>query len=286
MKRPGLAGQPQSRPDSSLKARVVTAVIGGPLVLVALWTGGVAWLFVVGLVGLLGAPELGRLYGRGQWRAPMDVLLLAVLWPIALAYFGSDGLAGASLPRVIAVLVVPLVYGLVRELFRPEPHLLSAAAATAVTILYWGGLLAHLVLLRAQPQGLEYGLLLVAGTWGADMAAYFAGRRWGRRRLAPRLSPGKTWEGTLAGFIAGLASAWAVGRAVGLPTLAALAAGAVVVVAAPLGDLIESGFKREAGVKDSGTLLPGHGGLLDRFDSLILAGTVLFYLVVGWQGLF
>ncbi|HEY8531233.1 MAG TPA: phosphatidate cytidylyltransferase [Limnochorda sp.] len=286
MKRPGLAGQPQSRPDSSLKARVMTAVIGGPLVLAALWTGGLAWLVVVALVGLLGAPELGRLYGRDRWHPPLDVLFLAVLWPIGFAYAASEGLTGAGLPGVVAVLVVPLVYGLLRELFRPEPHLLSAAAAAAVTVLYWGGLLAHLILLRALPQGFEYGLLLVAGTWGADMAAYFAGRRWGRRRLAPRLSPGKTWEGTAAGLVAGLASAWGVGRAAGLPALAALAAGAAVVVAAPLGDLIESGFKREAGVKDSGTLLPGHGGLLDRFDSLILAGTVLFYWVVGWQALF
>lgn len=261
---------------------MATAVVGGPLVLAALWLGDLPWLLVVGLIGVLGAPEIARLYGRGQWKVPVDTLLLAVLWPIGLAYVAGEGLAATGAPEIVAVLAVPLVYGLVRELFRPGPQVLTAGAVMAVTVLYWGGLLAHLILLRSLPQGLAYGLLLVAGTWGADMAAYFVGRRWGSRRMAPRLSPGKTWEGTVAGLIAGLGSAWLVGQAAGLPGLASLLAGAAVVVAAPLGDLIESGLKREAGVKDSGALLPGHGGLLDRFDSLILAGAVLYYWVV-WQ---
>lgn len=285
MKRPGLAGQPESRLDSALKARVLTAVIGGPLILVALWLGGLPWFLVVGLVGLLGAPEVARLYGRGLWTPPVDMLVLAVLWPIGLAYLAGEGLAAAGLPAGVAVLVVPVLYGLLRELFRPAPHVLTAGAVSSVTVLYWGGLLAHLILLRALPQGLAYGLLLLAGTWGADIAAYFVGRRWGRRRIAPRLSPGKTLEGTVAGLIAGLGSAWLVGQGVGLSPAASLQAGAAVVVAAPLGDLIESGLKREAGVKDSGALLPGHGGLLDRFDSLILAGTILYYWVVWQQGL-
>lgn len=284
MKRLGVARQPERPAGGGLKARVATAVVGAPLLLGALWLGGLPWLILVAAVGLLGAPEVARLYGRDGWRAPSDGLILAVLWPIGLAYLAGEGLVDLPWPQAGALLAVPLLYGLVRELFRPHPQLLTAAAVLAVTLVYWGGLLAHLILLRALPQGLAWSLVLVAGTWGADIAAYFIGRQWGRRRLAPHLSPGKTVEGTVAGLVAGLASAGLVGWGVGLKGPGLLWAGAAMVLAVPLGDLIESGFKREAGVKDSGSLLPGHGGLLDRFDSLILAGAVLYHWVTWLQG--
>ncbi|BAS27528.1 phosphatidate cytidylyltransferase [Limnochorda pilosa] len=284
MRRPAAAGVPREAGGATLRARVVTGVLGAPVMLAALWGGGAFWLGLVAVVGLLGVPEVAHLYGRERWKAPPDVLALAVLLPIAFAYHAGGKLAWPGGP-LVAALALPVVYALLRELFRAEPRLLTAAAVASVTVLYWGGLLAHLVLLRALPLGLAYGLVLVAGTWGADIAAYAVGRRWGRRPLAPRLSPGKTVEGTAAGQGVGFAAAAATGWLLGLGTTGSLIAGAAVVVSAALGDLVESGLKREAGVKDSGALLPGHGGVLDRFDSLLIAGTLLYYVALAQQGL-
>jgi phosphatidate cytidylyltransferase len=119
-------------------------------------------------------------------------------------------------------------------------------------------------------------VLLLAIVWLGDTAAYAVGSRWGRRRLAPVLSPKKTWEGAAAGLAASLAGAAAwCGWRLGEPSAAVVAIGLVTAVAAQAGDLVESMLKRAAGVKDSGQLLPGHGGVLDRLDALLLAAPAL-----------
>jgi phosphatidate cytidylyltransferase len=119
-------------------------------------------------------------------------------------------------------------------------------------------------------------LLVAAIVWAGDTAAYYVGCRWGRRRLTPVVSPHKTWEGAAAGFVAAVAAtaAWSLWR-LGEVNSELLALGAVTSVAAQVGDLVESLVKRSAGVKDSGALLPGHGGMLDRLDSLLFAAPVL-----------
>jgi phosphatidate cytidylyltransferase len=122
-------------------------------------------------------------------------------------------------------------------------------------------------------------LLALAVAWIADTAAYFAGRRWGRRKLAPSISPGKTTEGALGGLIFGASAMTAGGRWVfpETPSMTLLGVSAVVVAAGMIGDLFESLVKRSAGVKDSSNLIPGHGGVLDRIDSWLFAGP-MFYL--------
>lgn len=122
-------------------------------------------------------------------------------------------------------------------------------------------------------------LLVILPTWSADVVAYLVGSAVGRRRLAPRISPGKTWEGTIAGFVACSAVAIAVAVAFGLPRMAATIVALGLGPAGLAGDLLESYVKRRAGVKDSGVLLPGHGGILDRLDSLTAAA--MFTLLVG-----
>lgn len=128
-------------------------------------------------------------------------------------------------------------------------------------------------------------LVAVLPTWSADVAAYVVGSTLGRRRLAPRISPGKTWEGTVAGFVAAAVVAVIVAALFGLPrtalALAAIGLGPVGLA----GDLLESYVKRRAGVKDSGTILPGHGGVLDRLDSLTAASTFVLVVLIAWSAL-
>jgi phosphatidate cytidylyltransferase len=142
--------------------------------------------------------------------------------------------------------------------------------------------LARLVLI--EPQGRELLLFLVVLTAAADVGAFFGGRRFGRRKLAPVISPGKTWEGLMSGMLA--ASLAAAGGAMLLrqPLLPWLGLCLVVALMSVVGDLVESMFKRRTGLKDSGNLLPGHGGVLDRIDSLTAAAPafVLGLLILGW----
>ncbi len=140
-------------------------------------------------------------------------------------------------------------------------------------LLYIPVLLGHLYLLRAGPEGLLRALVTLAVVWSTDVVAFFAGRYLGRHKLAPRLSPGKTVEGAIAGLVAGMAVA-----VIGFGPAGALF-GLTVAIAAVVGDLFESWLKRRARVKDSGTILPGHGGVLDRFDSLFLAAPVAYWFL-------
>jgi phosphatidate cytidylyltransferase len=144
------------------------------------------------------------------------------------------------------------------------------------------GLLAPL-----QPQpGAAWIALVLMTTWGQDVCAYFVGKRWGRRRMAPSLSPRKTWEGAAGGMVGALAGAFVALALFGLPlslwatTLIGIAAGIV----GPIGDLSESFIKRQAGLKDAGTLIPGHGGVLDRIDSLLFTAPTVYMLALLLAG--
>jgi len=127
-------------------------------------------------------------------------------------------------------------------------------------------------------------LLAVLPTWAADVAAYLVGSAVGRRRLAPSISPGKTWEGTFAGFAAGAVIVLAIAAAFGLPRVPAAIVAVALGPVGLAGDLLESYVKRRAGVKDSGTILPGHGGVLDRLDSLVASSTFVLLVFVAWSG--
>jgi phosphatidate cytidylyltransferase len=126
-------------------------------------------------------------------------------------------------------------------------------------------------------------LLAVLPTWAADVVAYLVGAAIGRRKLAPGISPGKTWEGTFAGFAAGALIVLAVAATFGLPRVPAAIAAVGIGPVGLAGDLLESYVKRRAGVKDSGTILPGHGGVLDRLDSLVAASTFVLLVFVAWS---
>ena len=221
---------------------------------------------LVEFFALLSAREIRPMRGVGFVLGV--VVVLEVAWP-----------GGFPLPLLPVLVLLLLTVALSRG---KDLESVLAAAATLLGAVYVGGLggtIAGLRLLAPTEQGAWRLTLLLAIVMLSDTLAFFVGNAWGRRRLAPAISPGKSVEGALGGLVGGVLGAFVV-RHLGLPDLAlahAVALGAVVAAMGIAGDLSESLLKRWAGVKDSGTLFPGHGGMLDRLDSLLFGAPVLYY---------
>jgi phosphatidate cytidylyltransferase len=156
---------------------------------------------------------------------------------------------------------------------------------TIAIVVYTGGLLGSLISLRGLHSGAKLVLLTLVLTWAYDTGAYFAGRTWGSRPFMQWISPSKTWEGVVGGVILSIVVALIAAVPLSVSLLTGLALGVAVPVAAQAGDLVESMMKRYSGVKDSGKIIPGHGGVLDRIDSLLFSGTAAFYvcLISGYH---
>jgi phosphatidate cytidylyltransferase len=261
---------------SNLALRLATAAVAIPALLAAFFLGPPALgLALIALAAALGLVEYFRLLAARELEpfATTGSLLAAALF--------VEPLRPEALPPLwpaAALLLLIAVLRRAQDLARAVP----AAAATLLGAVYLGalaGTLAGLVAIEPRAEAPWRVVLLLGIIMASDTAAFFLGHAIGRRRLAPSLSPGKTVEGALGGLGGGIAGALAV-RAIGLPSLApldAVALGALAAACGIAGDLFESLLKRWAGVKDSGALFPGHGGMLDRMDSLLFAAPVLYY---------
>jgi phosphatidate cytidylyltransferase len=263
-------------PGSDLARRLATAAVALPLLLGALFLGP-PWLTVaiVAAAALLGMWEfMGLMSARGLSAEPVTGALVLAAVFTQVAY----GWPALSLWPAAALLAVGSLLWQKGEFAQR----VSASAGTLLGAVYLGGLggaMAGLALLPPVSAGPWRLVLLLAIIMVADSAAYFAGRALGRNKLAPSISPAKTWEGAAAGLLGGVVGALAV-RALGLrglPVLDAAVLGVLVAAVGTAGDLAESLLKRWAGVKDSGRLFPGHGGMLDRLDSLLFGAPVLYY---------
>ncbi len=233
-----------------------------------------SWAFsgFVIVLGVVGQWEFTRMFR--QIGVPVYVWLGLVTGAGLTASFG---LAGAA-PWVLTLVVAGLLgAGLCHT--REFPPRCEAAALTLLGVLYVNWLLGHAIWLRTLPQGIDWIFLLVWVTWVGESAAYFVGSTLGRHRLAPRISPAKTVEGALAQLAVSPVAAL-VGRAWFFPACSirdALVVGTMLAVVGQVGDLAESWLKRGARTKDAGALIPGHGGLLDRLDSLLFNTPALYY---------
>lgn len=277
--------------------RVATAVVLVPVVVaLVLWASTAVVAVAIALVMLLALFEyfaLGAAIGHRAyrfWTATCALLVIYAQWRStserAFHLLGGltlqergDWLQGGALPLdAVFFLFVLGVSAITLGMKRPLVEVLPAAGISASGFILVAFPLSFAIPLHAAgSQGPALLLFALVIVWVSDTAAYFAGRSIGKRPFAPKLSPNKTWEGAVAGFLGSLAVALVFMPWVNVALVHLLAMAALGNIAGQVGDLLESGYKRSAGIKDSGSLLPGHGGVLDRIDALILAIPVVWY---------
>lgn len=266
---------------SETTKRVAVAAIGIPVAVSAVYAG--RWILgaLLTLIAVIAALEFRRMAARKEGH-PLRLLMAggAAGFVLLATLFPSGGAAGAGFAGWTALLVLATATAAIWARGVTGQPLL-AISTTVLGAVYTGGLLAYGLFLRHLPgvQGAWHGTALLFApvliTWVSDTCAYFAGRRWGRRKLIPKVSPGKTVEGSIGALVGSVLAAAAYTVLLSrFPTyritlIEAIGFGLMISVAAQVGDLAESLLKRDAGFKDSGALLPGHGGALDRFDSLL-----------------
>ncbi|MGH7550336.1 MAG: phosphatidate cytidylyltransferase [Gemmatimonadota bacterium] len=278
--------------DRGLGRRLATAAVLLPLFVATIVVGRLLFLGAVIVLTAVGIVEFYGLARDKPYRPrPVSGVALGAMIPVLLYWMPGDPLAMATLMTVGVAGIATA-----QMLDTGGEETIASVAFTLLGSLYVGFLFGHMVLVREMAREMPrepywagaalLGIPLVL-TWVNDTVAYFAGRRWGRRRLLERVSPGKSWMGAVVAFaatltVAVLALPW-LDRGLGFFEPAdALALGALVGLVAPLGDLVESAFKRDAGVKDSSQLVPGHGGVLDRFDSALFTVPVFYHYLRGW----
>ena len=256
---------------SAFWSRILVSAAGIPLVLWLVYLGG--WP-MFGLAAVAALLALHELYWMTRTLRP--VVLAGYLGALAALLGATLGGADWALAGLMSTLVFAFVI---------KGGVSTVSVSVTVLGVVWIGLgLAHALLLRDID---EHGVLAVftvlLAVWAGDAGAYFIGLLFGRHKLAPTVSPGKTWEGLIAGIVATIGVTFlALYEASFLSIPESLVLGAVIAIAAPLGDLFESALKRDAEVKDSGRLLAGHGGVLDRIDALLFAWVAAYYVIVAF----
>lgn len=246
---------------SELGLRIIVGLMLVTIAIGALYLGGLAFGVLATLACLLMFTEWAQMFRLPRlWRlAGLSVLAVA----LALAQVKQASIAVASLASGAAILGIAA-----------RPYLQQRARWISIGVLYVGLPGIALIWLRATPPGFALSLLTLALVWATDILAYFAGRRIGGPKLAPSISPNKTWAGLGGGMLGAGLTGWGIAHLFDLSWLWALAALALAIVAQG-GDLFESWLKRRTGVKDSGTFLPGHGGVLDRLDGVVPVAVVM-----------
>jgi phosphatidate cytidylyltransferase len=262
---------------SDLLKRVLSSIVLLPTVLWIVWQGE-RWVFVVlAIVLSVATSEYVHMLRRSGYR-PVYVFALCMVWIIlADLYLTIDVLR----PALAILLFVSMCWHVLggRSSTRVEDWLLPVAGA-----LYIGWLGGHMYLLRVLPQGAYRLLVPLVVTTLSDVGAYVVGRAWGRHHLAPTISPGKTWEGLVGGMVTALVAGAILAQVGGMGWVHGVVLGLLLSVLTPLGDLGVSMIKRQMGVKNTGNLIPGHGGILDRMDSQLVAAVVSYYYYVWVMG--
>jgi phosphatidate cytidylyltransferase len=270
-----------------VRTRIIAALIAIPIVVIPIYLGGIWGLLLGVVITVLGSLEMFYMLRAGGYNpstwigVPWAVMLFLSGWDSKLVQRSSISITGLlteptvklvswiSFPTA-SVLIAGFIITLTYCLFVVDKPV-NTWLATSMGAIYLGVTLGQVVSLRFLPNGFYYVLFGFLVTWAADSAAYFVGVSFGKHKLWPRLSPKKTWEGTIGGFVAATAAGafLAVALPVGIGPLFGGIVGFIAGVLALFGDLSISMIKRQVGVKDTGTFFLGHGGMLDRLDSLL-----------------
>ena len=262
-----------------MRLRVITALVGLPLLLLIIWAGFRFYLITV-LASLVAVAGVIEFCGLATRRGGRPLTLFAVAW--ALSFLVAAHLVTRDISYYIPFLAIAAI-GLITSLgwlaWRRRERVLMDWGYTLGAAFYVGWTLSHALLLRDLDQGFQWVYLALLSTFATDTGAFFVGRAVGRTPLAPAISPGKTREGAAGGFILGLAACTLLSSvfSLGMPVWQAVLLGALIGAGGQLGDLVESALKRAAGVQESGVLVPGHGGILDRLDSIVFNLVVVYH---------
>ena len=265
--------------DGSLTRRVASAAIVLPVLIVAIWAGGPWFSSLVAVAAGIAGWEISAMVGIRN-KALVATVIAGSIALIAAGHFIAGQTAVANILAPIAL--VGALAGLIAlQRLRTPGNGFMRAALIIAAIAYAGGLLFHAPLLRNLGTGMEWVLFLVAVTFATDTGAYFVGRVFGRTQLASSISPSKTWEGAAGGTLAALTAGFIAHSfmATQAPAWQVVVLAGIAGIAGQMGDLAESKLKRVFGAKDSGWIMPGHGGVLDRLDSIVFSLPVVYYSV-------
>jgi phosphatidate cytidylyltransferase len=262
-----------------MKERILVGLIALPLVLLPIWFGGIWLALFLMIVGVGGGLEFYHLMQIGGYQ-PSRILGLVWLALLILANWQPQLLPFSLM--VMAGMIVTLI-----DAMHQKQAPMNTWMSTGMGALYIGTMLGQALALRQLPNGMWWVLLGLALTWMNDSAAYFAGVTFGRHKLWPRLSPKKTWEGTIAGWVTAaiVGTLWVMFTPLSA-THTPLFGGVVGLIAGVLalfGDLSVSTLKRQVGAKDTGHIFPGHGGVLDRLDSILFVFPFVYQVVLLWR---
>lgn len=267
-----------------LSRRLWTAAVGIPVAIYVVNNGGLPFYIVISILTLVGLREIINMLKRQAFAPSLMISSIISLLLVAVANYGNF--------EEMGFLITVLVFStFLKLIFNKASFTVPDAALTILSTLYVGWLFSFLVLLRnisstmidtpfgQLPLGAAFTWIAVLSTWASDTFAYFVGSAFGKTKLCPSISPGKTVEGFVGGLAGSVIIAISVGIAIKISLVHSLVLGLMIGVLAPLGDLVESIFKRYTEVKDSGKFFPGHGGVLDRFDSIFFVVPATYYFI-------
>jgi phosphatidate cytidylyltransferase len=258
--------------------RILTSLVATPVVLVCVYFGGVPFLILLLGLALFAVNEFYNLMMKKGYFPAYYVGNLITLFFIVFAHYA---LKRNWEPAQSAILTLAAAAALISGIFlKREKDTIVDIAVTVLGMIYVGWFFSYLIFIRSLTEHGGYLFFLLFTVWAMDIAAYLSGIVFGHTPLMPSISPKKTWEGAIAGFLVCLIAAGIFSWTAQLEIWHALILGALIGVFGQVSDLIESLIKRDAGVKDSSNLFPGHGGVLDRIDSFILTGPLMYYYVV------
>jgi phosphatidate cytidylyltransferase len=273
-----------------MASRIISALVGIPIVMTAAWAG-LPWLSLLGTI--LASFAVLEFYRMVQKREAWPAVLPGLVWTLAFVVNGHGDYWPATGVALIGAVITFLWHQLLRlaalpvfSRFGVRPRSFGDAIMdwiyTAAGAFYIGWALSLFLLLRVHANGFEWVMVVLLGTFATDTGAFIIGKAFGRRALAPRISPNKTWEGAIGGFIFGTGAVLALVSLFALPVsmFEGIVLGTLVGVSAQVGDLMESMMKRASGVKDAGRMIPGHGGILDRLDSVVFVIVVVYHFSI------